>query len=390
MTVEFCKSRAKLFFRSLIKNMLCAFFYYSGLYSLIKSLLPSFRKNEVVVLTFHHISDRKLNYFLYLDRDFRTRSGRYEIGVPKRMFEKQLKDISLNYNVISLGKLTERIEEKDTMPPRSVVVTFDDGYHDFYTLAYPVLKKYRVPATVFIIPGLVNLNRVMWIDEIAELILATGGRQIIITPELYPSDLRAEILNTDLRSLERRREFVSVLIKGLKELANKKRGELVEDIIKHNQVGRISHRTSSRLMGWEEIAEISRDGVAIGSHSLTHPVLTSLDDSELLDEVYRSKKILEQKVNLNIDLFCYPFGTRGSFDERTKAFLKEVGYRCALTSEDGVNDTGGDPFCLKRLGTMMFLGFMGRYSRSVLVLELDGFFDLCCAYLKQLLKRIIA
>lgn len=371
------KDNIKVFFRSFLKNILCVLTYYSGIFHFFKILTSRGKDTETLILSFHHISNFRTSYFLYTDKLYSTRSRRYEIGVPMKIFERQVKYINKHFNVISLKDFVRKTKMGEKIPHRSVVFTFDDGYADFFTNAYPVLKKYHVPATVFIIPAIVNLKENIWIDEIAELVLNKTGKKLKITSGLYPEILREEILQTELNTSKKRREMASMIIRELKKLPNTQKNRIIEDLRTGNKQTHVSSQISSSrfLMDWKEITEINNNGIDIGSHSLTHPVLSRLEDKELVSEIYGSKEILEQKLNQKIGAFCYPFGTIGCFNDKTKESIKEAGYECAISSEDGVNDEQTDLFNLKRMGTLMFLGFLGRYSRSVLSLEMHGFFD---------------
>lgn len=95
---------------------------------------PFLHRKEIVILMYHSISD----------------SGWF-FSVRPNGFERQIKYLKSNFNVVRLGEIIDYLEKKRDLPSRSVVVTFDDGYEDFYKNAFPILKKYGIPATVFII-----------------------------------------------------------------------------------------------------------------------------------------------------------------------------------------------------------------------------------------------
>jgi peptidoglycan/xylan/chitin deacetylase (PgdA/CDA1 family) len=103
-----------------------------------------------------------------------------------------------------------------------------------------------------------------------------------------------------------------------------------------------------RNLGWDELAKLAEAGLVLGSHSLTHRSLAALEDSELREELARSRELIEARLGSRVDAFAYPFGTRADFDARTTRLLRECGYRIAFTSQHGAIRAGQDPLLLPR------------------------------------------
>lgn len=111
------------------------------LYFLLNLLPSREKKNQAIILMYHSISDSK-NFF----------------SVAPKEFERQIEWlIEKKYNIVSLEKLLEFLKNK-SIPPRTVVITFDDGYQDNYLTAYPLLKKFKIPATIFISTDMVSTS----------------------------------------------------------------------------------------------------------------------------------------------------------------------------------------------------------------------------------------
>jgi peptidoglycan/xylan/chitin deacetylase (PgdA/CDA1 family) len=106
--------------------------------------------------------------------------------------------------------------------------------------------------------------------------------------------------------------------------------------------------------------------VAIGSHTLSHVILTRCDAERAQDELRRSRQLIEERVGTACRLFCYPNGQLGCFDERTKAWLQQAGYTCGITTVYGMNDENADVFELKRLYTH------GRADETRIIMTLAG------------------
>jgi peptidoglycan/xylan/chitin deacetylase (PgdA/CDA1 family) len=104
------------------------------------------------------------------------------------------------------------------------------------------------------------------------------------------------------------------------------------------------------MMSWEDAEAMLRGGISFGSHTASHPALSRLSADQSRVEILKSKKAIEERLNIPVRSFAYPRGRREDFSERVKEQLKEAGYICALTTLFGSNDAGRDLFELKRGG----------------------------------------
>jgi peptidoglycan/xylan/chitin deacetylase (PgdA/CDA1 family) len=201
------------------------------------------------ILMYHQISD-------YL--------GQLPLNVTPSLFEKQIKYLlSRNFKVISLTQLVEYLKGNSTLPPKSVVITFDDGYKNNYLHAYPILKKYNLPATIFLITGFVNGN---------------------IKPGSYSQAYR-EIFS------------------------------------------KCSNYTKEWLpLSWEEIREMSENGIEFGAHTVSHPRLTKIPLKKAREEIELSKREIEEKLGKEVKCFAYPYG---DYNEKIIELVKEAGFACA-------------------------------------------------------------
>lgn len=186
------------------------------------------------------------------------------IAVSAASFEKQMRFLkSHNYNVITLGKLAVKLKNREKIPDRTVVLTFDDGYKDNYTYAFPILKKYNLTADMFIII---------------------------------------------------------------------------------NEVGR---KQNDRL-SWDEIKEMQDSGlIYFGSHCLgPEPLVNIKSDEVLRNEIFGSKKILEERLGRSVSAFSYP---EGLFNSYIRQLVIDAGYSLAVATNPGKNYPNNDMFALKRI-----------------------------------------
>jgi peptidoglycan/xylan/chitin deacetylase (PgdA/CDA1 family) len=204
------------------------------------------------------------------------------------------------------------------------VLTFDDGYKDNYQVALPVLKRYSTPAIFFVATEPVGTDALLWYDKVRFF---------------YESKKRGK----GIASIDRKKELKSRLI----ELKKMKTAEL-EDCIK--KMEKESEKHGPLMMDWEEIKKAHAQGILIGSHTHTHPILRRLDLDTQAKEIQVSMDMIQKNVNVMPFVFSYPEGDENSFDQDTIQFLKSVGMRYAFTATNGVNLDMGSPFNIKRIG----------------------------------------
>jgi peptidoglycan/xylan/chitin deacetylase (PgdA/CDA1 family) len=208
---------------------------------------------KVPILLYHHIET--------LSED--AGSDWYNTTVTPEAFEKQMAYLAYNgYHPVKFTDLLAALEGRKALPTKPVVITFDDGWIDCYDSAFPVLQKYHMIATFFIIAGSVGS---------------------------IPAD---------------------------------------------------------QVMSWGEIEEMSKAGMEIGSHTMTHPYLTKLEPDMLASELEDSKALLEKHVAGPVEVLAYPFGL---YDDNVVAQTEAAGYRAAVTIEEGLFDTSDNLLEMPRL-----------------------------------------
>lgn len=185
------------------------------------------------------------------------------------------------YRVIRFNELIEAIKEGKSLPRKTVVVTFDDGYANNYTHAFPILQEYQFPAILFV-----------------------------------PSDLLGQ----------------------------------------------------EGFLTWAQLQQMRQAGIDIGSHTRTHAYLPELPLDEQREQIFQSKRRLEEKLGIKIDYFSYQ---TGGFNEQIKALVKEAGYKGACTTNRGYDRFNKDVYELKRIR------FSDQDNRQdYLWMKLSGYYNL--------------
>ncbi len=121
-----------------------------------------------------------------------------------------------------------------------------------------------------------------------------------------------------------------------------------------------SPRFRERLLEWDDIRHLSRNGVDFGSHTRTHPSLVDLAPLDLDDEVKESKRLIEERVQSSVDFFCYPYG---EYDEKVLAAVRKAGYLGAVTTKRGYVYRGGSPFEIHRVPIKLTTGYLSFMKR---------------------------
>ncbi len=254
-------------------------------------------------------------------------------------FDRQITCLKRRFSFTTLEEAVS-IAAGRTRPRRPcVLITFDDGYLDNYTLAFPVLRSHGVQG-VFFPTYFVGTGHVPWWDAIAYVVKRGSRREFRLK---YPE---AAAFDVDRDGLESVLQRVLGLFK-LPAMQNQERffSEL-EDVCGSSRPGESAERC---FLSWQEAREMRNAGMAIGSHTHSHEILSKLPDEQQYDEVARSREILENHLGARIDTLAYPVGAPHTFSRATISALHHAGYRGAFSYYGGLNLPGRiDPFNIRR------------------------------------------
>jgi len=280
-------------------------------------------------------------------------------------FAEQLSALRKYYNPISLQKLTRDLKS-DNVPPKAVIVTFDDGYADNFLEAKPLLDQFDIPATVFITSKSNDSECEFWWDELEKHILL---------PKIQPDKLQLTIhgkkyqwLKDDSFSNEEAfsksgqswnilsnenptfRQFLyRSLCETLRPIDNKTRINVLNDLVLWSDSD-TRVRESHRALTEEEILKLSQSSlIELGAHTVNHPVLSAMTDKCQREEILHGKIYLEKIIDRSIYNFSYPYGTRSDYTQNTVSAVKEAGFSCACSNYSGIVRKNTNIFELPRL-----------------------------------------
>lgn len=345
--------------------------FYKILYILDKiglnDFFTYFNKNKLIILIYHGISGK----------DFKFNHRRY---YPKALFEKEIKYLKKKgYHYITLTEWLKIIKNKSLLKNKYVILTFDDGFKNVIKYAYPIMEKYNAKGCFYVISSLIGKEQLIWSDYIEVLI------------KNYPKSnfqfkFKSQEYNYILNNPRNAQICIGDIKKKLRTLPNNERISHLKQFNPPNNISNFKYISEDYLIAnWNELKSIDKRILEIGGHSKSHPNMESLkNEDEFLEELYESKKELEENLGYRIDHLCYPVG---SYNIDTIRYAKKYGYLTAVTTKEGFNTTKTDLFQLKRLNLKNdFLLF--KYKLSGLSFLGKVLFDKCFYPLKRIIKKL--
>jgi peptidoglycan/xylan/chitin deacetylase (PgdA/CDA1 family) len=223
----------------------------------------------------------------------------------------------------------------------AVIITVDDGYSDFYSIAYPVLKQYGATATLFVTTDFISNKIWLWPDRLKYLFEHISVGKYIFT---YQDKTFTLSCTSGRERMKTWWEVFSFCI----TLENKNRDDLIHRLESNFPVT-IPNLPDADYAActWEQVAEMSEYGIEIGAHTVSHPILSKVDAEHLKNEVVDCKTEIELRLNKAVSSFCYPNGGMNDIDENVVNSVAEAGY---LGAPHGNPPRPWNPFLVPRLG----------------------------------------
>ena len=240
-------------------------------------------------------------------------------------FDRQMKFLGNKYKPVSEKEIIDFIE-RGMLPEYSVWVTFDDGYKDNYTNAYPILRKYKIPATFFVTTGFINKLAIPCEDYISKAINMTRLKEIKLA--LNGNEYKISLCGENDKRVARKRLWE---IGGDRGIMTEKYFEpLVTGFdVKIEEIADL-------FMAWEEIEEMVENGFSIRGHTCNHKILSSLTKDEIAKEISGSKHEIEKRLGITLSSFAYPGGKRNEYNSSCFQILEKCGFRQGISTIGGI------------------------------------------------------
>jgi len=257
-------------------------------------------------------------------------------SVPANDFYDQMRYLSKWYRVLPLDAIYDHIQNGINLPNQCIAITFDDGYSDNYTFAYPILKKYNLPATIFVTAGCVENKEILWFDQVLVAFKKASKKR-------FASLFDGKVF--DIQDTEKRLRAAHTILEQLKKIPADRRNDAISD-----QLGELGvlpndeQKNHSQLLTWAQIEEMANHTISIGSHTMTHQILTTLPPSELQWELEGSRQLIEKQIGQPVAFFAYPNGKPADYNGLVLRAVKQAGYKAAVTTSPIINDSTTDSF----------------------------------------------
>jgi peptidoglycan/xylan/chitin deacetylase (PgdA/CDA1 family) len=251
-------------------------------------------------------------------------------------FRQHMKTLKRYFNVVTVSEGIGRICS-GTLPPRSVAISFDDGYRDNAEIALPVLQEYGLSATFYVATGFLGAGR-MWNDTIVETIRRYDG------DKLDASRFGIGVLPT--ACLADRRATIATL---LSELKYRDRTRREHDVAAIAEMAGVTLPTDL-MMKPEQVRTLYAAGMEIGGHTVNHPILARTEADEARREIQHGREQLEALLGESVTSFAYPNGRPGQdYTHEHVQIVRDCGFTNAVSTSRGTADSSSDLFQLPRI-----------------------------------------
>lgn len=300
-----------------LKNRLTNLTINSSLFAHFVSLLQALddQPSDILrVLTYHRVDVPENRPYLYPG-----------LSVPPTAFTAQMEFLASSYKPISIQDILKRLSEHDPkpLPPRAVLVTFDDAYQDFQEFAWPVLKRLYIPAVLFVPTAFPDCpERSFWWDTLHH-ILSTTKKPILFTPlGEFPLTTRHQ----RIVAYKRIRSFLTLL-------PHEETLQMVDNLVNALEVS----PAKNNILSWADLRKLSAEGVSMGAHTKTHPRLDRITPQESEREIIASLDDLAEGLGSFTDslpIFAYP---GGGVNDQVVQILDRLRIKVAFSTERGIN-----------------------------------------------------
>lgn len=264
------------------------------------------KKDRLTILCLHQISN---------ERDF------FFNPVSPYHFEQLLKYVIKHYTITTFSQLADI---KTSLAKPALILSFDDGYYDFYEHALPILDKYKLACNHNIVNECVNDSVVIWTQRLNYIFTHCRNNRIGLDFDI--NDNNAGESSSD----EQWNKYYFEVLKHLMQTPKTARIKSISE--KENEY---SLAPQYKMMGWKEVIECSKHQVEIGSHTYSHDILPTISNREtLMVELVKSKTEIELQIKKTVDVIALP---NGQGNQSVDDFVRQTGYKYLLYVNDGIN-----------------------------------------------------
>ncbi len=288
--------------------------------------------------------------------------------MPRDLFEAQMAHLASKHNVVPLADAI-RLLAQDRLPGRAVSITFDDGYRDNFDHALPVLRKYGISATFFLVTRAIDGKIRLWWDAVADHVEQLSRSSRLSDRRRLDLPPWMSTLIGELNAGKSHQQVTRELVDRLNGLSRKERTEANHALSACAEAE--EEKGSDLMLDWDRVRRMIDAGMHVGAHTLNHAFLDELEEGEIRQEITGSVAALQQETGVTVRLFSFPRGRSG---KSAKRIVHQLGLEAAVTTEPGSNKRGADPFQIKRVDAG-YCRHDGGFDRALFETEFRGWFD---------------
>ncbi len=317
---------------AVLKHTFYAVLRHGGFYQIARQK----HKSDVLILTYHGVLQNGSNE--YVNRNC----------VSAEMFEQQMRWLKQYYTVLPLSEIVDAFRNRKPLPEYTAAVTFDDGFRNNFTVAFPILVRYNIPATVFLTTDMIgNPGARLWTEHVDGIIFNANVRRLQVQMNGTLTEFDVSNQQAKIEASDRIRAFLKTLNPGERArhiLALERQVDRPLDFLDDDE-----SKERYEFLNWDEVRLMAEHQVEFGSHTRTHSIIAHLSPAELEKELFDSKRKIEQELGRPCRFFSYPNGTARDFSRRDQTMLREAGYEAALSQIYGFNTAETDLYALRRI-----------------------------------------
>ncbi len=315
--------------RSALKNKLINLAHETGLIRAGRGLWAK----SLTVVNYHRIDDPNR-------KDFD--SFKPNVSATPEDFDRQMDYLAKWFHVVSLKDVIEWLDGKKTLPPYAALITFDDGYLDNYTSAYPILCKHNFPALIFLTTEHIGTDVPFYWDMAAYCFAHTKNSSLT-----FPDGTTKHW--SDQKQLD---QVVKAWTESLKALPQAEKESHVQRPPELLDVSVPKGYFQKLMMNWDQVREMQKGGIEFGAHTMHHPILTRISLKHVRKEVKGSKTRIEKELGESVLSFAYPNGQLADLNDPIEKIVADAGIRAAFTLLNGPSSLGEvkrNPYAIRRI-----------------------------------------
>jgi glycosyltransferase involved in cell wall biosynthesis len=267
-------------------------------------------------------------------------------SMPLNLFEEFAVFIRRRYRPLDYSQFEEHLLSGAPFAKRSCLITFDDGWLDNYTNAWPILRAYELPALIFLPTSFIGSTRRFWQDELYAAFRALRDKRKK-GPFFFEAHALGDIVYDLLEDpADRAWYYTREAVERLKHMEHEFSLKALESVLRYAYGIAGPPAAPRAFLSNEEVRRMAAGGVYFGSHSVNHRILPRLTDDELHEEIDRSREEIAAITGYRTTAFSYP---NGDFDERVAGHVRRAGYTTGFTIEYGTVPASGNRFALRRI-----------------------------------------